>query len=221
MEGVKSAEVSLVTRSAIVESPVQVGLEKLQAVVGAVGNYNITAAIDACMACPLPTNPPEAKSWLQTYQPLLTIAAFIVGGTLLIATSSGNWHVMALMNSFMGLFFVVFSFFKLLDVPGFARAYSSYDIVAARWPGYGFIYPWIELTLGVAYLLACSPIVTNLLTLAIMTVGTIGVVKAVLKRQEIQCGCLGTVFQLPMSSVTIIEDVLMAGMAASMLVMLS
>lgn len=106
----------------------------------------------------------------------------------------------------MGLFFVVFAFFKILDVPGFARASVSYDILAKRWPTYGYLYPWVELALGISYLLHFWPLATNLITLVVMSVGTVGVVNAVMKKQQIQCGCLGTVFQLPMSTVTIVED---------------
>ena len=30
---------------------------------------------------------------------------------------------------------------------GFAEAYGSYDVVARRWPGYGYAYPFLELAL--------------------------------------------------------------------------
>jgi copper chaperone CopZ len=220
VDGVTSAQVSLDTGNAIVESKVALTLETLHAAIAQVGDYQIVPVESAHSgeACELR---PAQKSWLQTYKPLLTIAAFIVGGTLLIAVSTQNWHAMPLMNSFMGLFFVVFAFFKILDIPGFARAYQSYDVIAARWPTYGYIYPWIELGLGIAYLLQVWPMATNLITLFIMAIGTIGVVNAVLRKQQIQCGCLGTVFQLPMSTVTIVEDVLMVAMAAASLVMVA
>jgi hypothetical protein len=39
----------------------------------------------------------------------------------------------------------------------------------------------------------------------------------VASKTKIQCACLGTVFQLPMSTVTIVEDVGMVLMAAFML----
>ncbi|OYW82093.1 MAG: heavy metal transporter, partial [Sphingobacteriia bacterium 32-37-4] len=38
-----------------------------------------------------------------------------------------------------------------------------------------------------------------------------------LNKKKIQCACLGDVFNLPMSTVTIIEDALMIGMSAVML----
>lgn len=51
-----------------------------------------------------------------------------------------------------------------------------------------------------------------------MLVGLIGVTRSVLDKQQIQCACLGTGFNLPMSSVTIIEDATMLLMAVGMIV---
>lgn len=174
----------------------------------------------------------KERSKLATYWPLLLTVAYLVGGTvvaMVVAQTSSMISSTGMfgMSVFMGLFFVVFSFFKLLDLDGFAKAYSSYDIVAERWLGWGYLYPFVELALGVSFLMGITatshawPIATNVVTLVVMTVGTIGVVNAVVRGRDIQCGCLGTMFDLPMSTVTIVEDVAMALMAAGMLLMLA
>lgn len=121
------------------------------------------------------------------------------------------------MNTFMGGFFVVFSFFKLLNRQGFADAYRSYDILTRWVPGYGYVYPFIELALGICYLTAFAPLATNLANCAIMLIGTAGVGRSLLNKTEIRCACLGTVFNLPMSKVTLIEDLIMVGMSATMI----
>ena len=54
-------------------------------------------------------------------------------------------------------------------------------------------------------------------TAIIMAVSLAGVLLAVLSKSSIRCACLGTVFQLPMSTVSIIEDGLMLAMALFML----
>ena len=71
--------------------------------------------------------------------------------------------------------------------------------------------------LGVAYLLALAPVVTNAVTLALMLVGAVGVLSALLAKRTIRCACLGTALNLPMTKVTLIEDLTMAAMAAAML----
>jgi hypothetical protein len=118
----------------------------------------------------------------------------------------------------MAGFFLVFSFFKLLDVRAFADAYGTYDVVAARWPWYGFVYPFIELGLGAAYVVHAAPLATNVVTLVVMGVSIVGVARAITTKRKIRCACLGTVFNLPMSVVTLVEDGLMLGMAAAMLI---
>ncbi|TWT31050.1 Heavy-metal-associated domain protein [Posidoniimonas corsicana] len=160
------------------------------------------------------------RSWLATYKPLLLIIGYLIGGTAIAGAAAGVWSAGFLMSVFMGLFFVAFSFFKMLDLAGFAEAYTSYDLIAARWLPYAYVYPFIELGLGVAYLLQVWPVAVNAATLAVMLVSTAGVVNAVARGRDIQCGCLGTMFDLPMSTLTIVEDGTMAVMAAVMLVML-
>ena len=121
------------------------------------------------------------------------------------------------MMNFMAEFFLVFSFFKLLNIRAFADSYAMYDLLAMRWKGYGFIYPMIELGLGFAYLLALAPQITNMVTIIVMGFSSLGVIRAVMNKQKIRCACLGAVFNLPMSTITIIEDLLMVAMAAWML----
>ena len=41
------------------------------------------------------------------------------------------------MLDFMGLFFIVFSFFKMLDLKGFSQSFKMYDPLAKRIPVYG------------------------------------------------------------------------------------
>lgn len=60
-------------------------------------------------------------------------------------------------------------------------------------------------------------VATNAVTLAVMSVGPVGVVRALLARRKVRCACLGAVFNLPMSYVTLAEDALKAAMAAVML----
>ena len=121
------------------------------------------------------------------------------------------------MNVFMAGFFLSFSFFKMLDLKGFADSYTMYDIVAKKIKAWGFIYPFIELALGFAYATGFQPFVTNIVTVIVMTVSMIGVLQSVLNKRKIRCACLGAVFNLPMSTVTIIEDALMIAMSATAL----
>lgn len=159
----------------------------------------------------------QAKSWLATYKPILLIFGYISAIAIIAATHQNTFHWMQAMNIFMAGFFLTFSFFKMLDLKGFAESYSMYDIVAKKIKAYAFIYAFIELGLGIAYATNFEPLVTNMITLVIMSISIIGVLQSVLNKQKIKCACLGAVFNLPMSTVTIIEDALMIAMSAVML----
>ncbi len=190
-------------------------VDTLNTILKNVGNYQIGAEI-------LPTsnvkNSEDSKSFLTTYKPLIFVFFYILLVTLAIEMASGNFVLHRFMPNFMAGFFLVFSFFKLLDLAGFASSYAMYDLLAKRVYAYGFIYPFIELGLGTLYLLDYRPMLANAITLIVMTFSSIGVILAVMNKQKIRCACLGTGFNLPMTTVTIIEDLLMAGMALWMLI---
>lgn len=167
-----------------------------------------------------PPRPPRS-SWYKTHFPILLILAYLTAFVALSQIKAGEWSWMSAVRNFMGGFFTVFSFFKLLNLSGFVDAYASYDVVAKRLRAYGYIYPFIELVLGAAYLASVGGLITDLVTFSVMTLSTAGVVHTLSKEHAIQCACLGTVFNLPMSKVALIEDfamvIMSAGMAAAAL----
>jgi copper chaperone CopZ len=156
----------------------------------------------------------KAASWFATYQPLLLIVGYIAVASLAGFGSSG-WQ--GWMTNFMAGFFLVFSAFKFLNLSGFADAYATYDLLAKRWHGYGFVYPFLELALGLAYLFRVAPTLTNVATVLLMGFSSLGVLAALTNKRRIACACLGTVLKLPMSTVTLVEDLGMASMALAML----
>lgn len=202
---------------------VQVQLKPPQATVPGAAELKVLQAALAgshySVIAPTIEEPPPAiaPGWFATYRPLLLILVYILGASLLVQGTRVSG--METMRYFMAGFFLVFSFFKLLDVPAFADAYAGYDLLARRWRPWGNIYPFVELGLGLAFLANFQPVLTNAVTLVVMGFSAIGVVGAVLDKRSIRCACLGTVFQLPMSTVTIIEDVGMVLMAAIALTM--
>ena len=175
------------------------------------GKYRVQSTAPAAATPALP------QINVKTYRPLLLLLAYLLLVIAALSISHGTLDLPLAMRLFMGGFFVTFSFFKLLDLRGFADAYRSYDLVAKALPAYGYVYPFIELSLGLAYLMHLSPLWVNAITALVMAVSLAGVLRAVISRRAIRCACLGTVFQLPMSTVTIIEDGLMLAMALTTL----
>lgn len=161
----------------------------------------------------------DKRTWLETYKPILLIFGYITAISSITALWHGAFELMTFMRVFMSGFFLTFSFFKMLDLKGFATSYSMYDIIGKKFTGWGYIYAFLELALGLAFALNFAPLYVNAFTAVLMTVSLLGVLQSVLNKKKIQCACLGAVFNLPMSTVTIIEDGLMIVMSISMIFM--
>ncbi len=146
------------------------------------------------------------------YYPLALIALYLAVGSFAGADGAVVW-----MRHFMAGFFLVFSFFKLLNIQAFAASYAMYDVVAGKVPRYGLVYPFIELALGLAYLFAWHMRPVLWATLAFSLIGGVGVVRSMTRKETIRCACLGAVLDVPVSTVTLIEDLGMAAMSALML----
>lgn len=212
MPHVLSAAVSKNNSTAIIEMDRHITLSDFQTALGGEDSrYKIAATH-------LTDTTEPVKGWLATYRPILLIFVYIITVTLVLQIGKDNFNWMEWMRHFMAGFFLVFSFFKFLNLKGFADSYSMYDIMAKKWNAWGYIYAFIELSLGFAFLYGFNPLLTNAVTFAVMSVSIVGVVQSVLDKRKIKCACLGDVFNLPMSTITIIEDALMIGMSVVMLI---
>ena len=121
------------------------------------------------------------------------------------------------MIDFMGLFFIVFSFFKFLDYSTFPKSFSKYDLLAVKSILYAKSYPFIELLLGVCFLLNFKIKVISFITICILGITTIGIIKSLVKKNQIECACLGTSMKLPMTEATLIENIIMILMSLNLL----
>ena len=157
----------------------------------------------------------EPQSELKQLFPLFLIFFYISSAALLINWT--NFNASNFMFDFMGLFFIVFSFFKILDYKNFPHSFAMYDPIAKRIPIYGWIYPAIETVLGLAFLFRVALNFSLIATIIILGITTVGVTRALLDKRAIQCACLGTALKLPMTKATFIENSIMIIMATYML----
>lgn len=205
VDGVTDASVDLPSGQVTVQSERDILLSDLENALADYPKYTVSSGVTE-----------SSGASLKTFWPLILIGLFLTGISSLVTwQSAGNWSDW--MAIFMGGFFLVFSFFKFLDIEGFVNSYRGYDLLARRWSAYGYIYPFLELGLGIGWCIAGESTEVAAATVGLMGFSAVGVIQAVAKKQTIQCACLGTVFNLPMTTVTIVEDLLMVGMAMWML----
>ncbi len=214
--GVTVADINLAEGTADVSMSAHIPISQLQDALKEYPKYQLTGK-EHQHAPSMDAKEADNRTWFDTYKPILLLFSFITGVSLIAATRSGGFDWMQGMAVFMSGFFLAFSFFKLLNLNAFADSYAMYDIVAKKFKGWGYIYSFIELLLGVAYALHFQLWLTSVITLVVMSISIIGVMQSVLNKRQIQCACLGAVFNLPMSTVTIIEDALMIVMSGAMI----
>lgn len=146
---------------------------------------------------------------LQDFYPLIVILAVVMAMTALGVLYFSQDFMLA----FMGYFFLVFGLLKVIRINGFVEAYRMYDVVAKRSTAYAYFYPFLELGFGLSYLLAWQLKTVSTVVVVVMLIGAYGVYLKLREREEVSCACLGTVFTVPMTWVTLGEDLLMACMA--------
>jgi cation transport ATPase len=214
---IQSVDVNLQTSVVAIESKRKVSIDEFLSVLKPYPKYNVSDYKSDAMAFEI-TNAKQQKNKASTYDyyPLVLIFGFIASVSL-STTYQHSGGVVMFLHSFMTGFFLVFSFFKLLNVKAFADSFQMYDLLAARSRTYALAYPFVELALGVACLLHFQLRWVYIADIVIMGFGAIGVIQSVLDKRKIQCACLGSVFDLPMSTITIIENSIMVAVGLALL----
>jgi hypothetical protein len=151
------------------------------------------------------------------YIPLLVVVALTLLSASAKQVAYGGWNWMTWMQDFMGFLMVVFSTFKLFDLEGYADVFQKYDLFAKAFRTYAYVYPFIELGLGLGYLSHWQPKAIYAATVIVLGFGSLGVFRARFKGLDLKDACMGTMSHVPLSAYTLLEDLGMALMAAVML----
>ena len=155
------------------------------------------------------------SSKIKQLKPLFIILGYISVTSILL--NFRNWNSTYAMLDFMGLFYIIFSFFKILDIKGFSTSFKMYDPIAKKITTYGYIYPFIEILLGLMFLTRVEVNIALLITIIILGITSVGVTQTLLNKRKINCACLGTTLKLPMTEATFIENAIMIIMAIVLL----
>ena len=209
VDGVSEVAIDLEKGEAQMEMSQTISLAQLQSALPS--KYTIAEKGDTPV---LQTVSEEKSKWGQL-RPLFLIFTYLFASAFLL--NYQDWSTSGAMLDFMGLFYIVFSFFKFLDLKGFPESFRMYDPLAKVLPIYGWVYPFIELGLGLLFLMRFQVPIALWVTVVILGITTFGVTKALLDKRSIRCACLGTALKLPMTEATFIENAIMLIMAFWML----
>lgn len=215
VSGIQNAEVNLDKGNAVVRMDRHISTTELQQALSS--KYIITEIENGSqLQKNLDLTPTSNKTKFQQLQPLFLIFGYLLATTVLLNYTS--WNLDDMMLDFMGLFFIVFSFFKILDLKGFPESFRMYDPLAKVFLPYAWIYPFLESALGLMFLMRFEVDIALIATIVILGVTTIGVTRSLLNKKSISCACLGTALKLPMTEATFIENAVMIVMALIMII---
>jgi len=213
LPNVSEVNVNLNTEIATIKMKSHIALETLQDAIS--DKYKISEHKETNIFNTVSRNDDAKANDLKQLFPLFLILGYILVASTLLNKST--WNLQNFMLDFMGLFYIVFSFFKLLDLKGFPQSFRMYDPLAKAIPAYGWVYPFIEVALGIMFLMRFQINVALVVTLIVLGITTVGVTKTLFSKKSIQCACLGTALKLPMTKATFIENSIMIIMAIVML----
>jgi glutaredoxin len=150
-----------------------------------------------------------------TYRPV--IAMFAMTALMALAASHaifGTPFTAHAAQWFIAFSMCVLAIQKLRDVEGFATMFLGYDLLAQRWVPYAYIYPFAEALAGVLMIAGSAKWLSVPVALFIGGIGAVSVFKAVyIDRRELKCACVGGDSNVPLGFVSLIENVMMVGMA--------
>ncbi len=159
------------------------------------------------------------SSETKSYQPV--IALFAVAALLAIAIT---WLVLGTtlagrtIEWFIAISMVLLGLQKLQDIDRFATMFLGYDLLAQRWVRYAHIYPFIETGAGLLMLAGVLTIIAAPAALFIASIGAYSVYKAVyIDKRDLKCACVGGDSRVPLGFVSLLENLMMIGMALWML----
>ena len=208
LDGVDNAQVNLTNGEAIVYSKNPISFSLI--------SNSLPSKYKVIRNIPDQDNEIIKSNKIKQLKPLFIILGYISVTSVLL--NFRNWNSTNAMLDFMGLFYIIFSFFKILDIKGFSTSFKMYDPLAKKITIYGYIYPFIEILLGLMFLTRIEVNIALLITIIILGITSVGVTKTLLNKRTINCACLGTTLKLPMTEATFIENAIMITMAIVLLI---
>lgn len=158
----------------------------------------------------------KAVATRKEYTKLAGILFFLMIAATLMGTLSGfNAHEW--LRWFMGGFMIVFGSFKLIGMEVFLRVFPLYDLIAKRFKPYAYVYPLLQTFIGMIYITGLIPRLRDLVTLIIAVSGGLGMLKLVSTRGPVRVAYFGTVIRIRYSTVSLLENAIMAVSAFIML----
>jgi glutaredoxin len=153
------------------------------------------------------TYKPVAALFAMTALMALAVSHAVYGSPFTVR--AGEW--------FVGFSMATLALLKLQNIESFATMFLNYDLLAKRWVGYSYVYPFAEGLAGVLMIAGALTWLSAPIALFVGTIGAVSVFKAVyVDRRELKCACVGGASNVPLGFVSLTENLMMIAMAVWM-----
>ena len=116
---------------------------------------------------------------------------------------------MKFINNKMGTLLILFGVLKLANLSKFVEIFSKYDIISQKFKIYGYLFPFIEIIIGILLIKGYKLNYIYNLIKTLMIISIISVSISIIQGKKLRCGCLGSFFHIPLSYITIFENIYM------------
>lgn len=163
-------------------------------------------------------NQSKILSGLKTYRILFVLIGLIFLYMLGRYYFLSNYGLDNILNDFMAGFFMFFGAMQLYSLSSTSEALKKYDPIAQKFSWYAGLYPFVFFFFGLLLHFHKVSMIVSILTIPMLGIQTLGIIKVLKNGADIQCACAGTKFSLPLSYVTVVENVIMVLMSIAMII---
>ena len=149
---INKANVSLQESKLTIDSDSTLDINSLNSIVSTLGNYKIRPNTTNILS--------EIVNYFTSKKPIVIALSIVILSSLAMQISDETFSLNKWFMSYMGIFFIIFSFLKLLNVSGFSMTFKKYDLISKIIPPYATSYPFIELSLGLRVKGVAMPVVS-------------------------------------------------------------
>lgn len=155
-----------------------------------------------------------------TYKEGLKLGAifiFLITAATVMGTLDG-FNGLEWIRWFMGGFMIIFGGFKLVGAEVFTRVLPLYDLIGKRFSLYRYIYPLLQVLLGMLFMIGAFSVTREILTIVAALSGLIGMIRVVSHRGAIKLSYFGSIIKLRFSTVIMFENIIMIVLGIIMLI---
>ncbi|SVD55914.1 uncharacterized protein METZ01_LOCUS408768, partial [marine metagenome] len=129
------ATVSLDDMELTTQSTIPLDDKYVDSIISSLGNYKVQNRKKNLLS--------KISDHFNSKKPIVLGLLIVTISSLSLQTSHESFTLDNWFMSYMGVFFMLFSFLKLLNVQGFSTTFSRYDYLAKTIPGFAICYPFL------------------------------------------------------------------------------